>query len=230
MSEKEIKGFCPNCVHPLYYLPSQKQVFCNCCDCEVTPLASLSAEYSAPAAPAVPMAAAPAPAVISFDSAESALIYLENFFETYDWSDFCRRSDYTLYEIKELISTNKAKNGASAHVWYLDFKALSVPLAKKLEALGKKLLAAEEAERTAAEAQKQAEAKAEELRKRLATTGNTDVALFKADFTRVQETFEVMLERLAKVESEDATTGAKLRNAFQALLDSFGAQLEGGEQ
>lgn len=102
--------------------------------------------------------------------------------------------------------------------------------AKKLEALGKKLLAAEEAERTAAEAQKQAEAKAEELRKRLATTGNTDVALFKADFTRVQETFEVMLERLAKVESEDATTGAKLRNAFQALLDSFGAQLEGGEQ
>lgn len=102
--------------------------------------------------------------------------------------------------------------------------------AKKLEALGKKLLAAEEAERTAVEAQKQAEAKAEELRKRLATTGNTDVALFKADFTRVQETFEVMLERLEKVESEDATTGAKLRNAFQALLDSFGAQLEGGEQ
>lgn len=102
--------------------------------------------------------------------------------------------------------------------------------AKKLEALGKKLLAAEEAERTAAEAQKQAEAKAEELRKRLATTGNTDVALFKADFTRVQETFEVMLERLEKVESEDAATGAKLRNAFQALLDSFGAQLEGGEQ
>lgn len=102
--------------------------------------------------------------------------------------------------------------------------------AKKMEALGKKLLAAEEAERTAAEAQKQAEAKAEELRKRLAATGNTDVALFKADFTRVQETFEVMLERLAKVESEDAATGAKLRNAFQALLDSFGAQLEGGEQ
>ena len=100
---------------------------------------------------------------------------------------------------------------------------------KKIDALGKKLLAAEEAERTAAEAQKQAEAKAEELRKRLTATGNTDVALFKADFTRVQETFEVMLERLAKVESEDAATGAKLRNAFQALLDSFGAQLEGGE-
>lgn len=101
--------------------------------------------------------------------------------------------------------------------------------AKKLEALGKKLLAAEEAERTAAEAQKQAEAKAEELRKRLAATGNTDVALFKADFTRVQETFEVMLERLEKVESEDTATGAKLRKAFQALLDSFGAQLEGGD-
>lgn len=40
-----------------------------------------------------------------------------------------------MYEIDELIATNKAKNGASAHVWYLDFKALSVPLSKKLEAL-----------------------------------------------------------------------------------------------
>ena len=109
-------------------------------------------------------------------------------------------------------------------------RELEKAVKEKLEAMGKKLLAAEEAERTAAEAQKQAEAKAEELRKRLAATGNTDVALFKADFTRVQETFEVMLERLEKVESEDATTGAKLRNAFQALLDSFGAQLEGGEQ
>ena len=109
-------------------------------------------------------------------------------------------------------------------------RELEKAVKEKLEAMGKKLLAAEEAERTAAEAQKQAEAKAEELRKRLAATGNTDVALFKADFTRVQETFEVMLERLAKVESEDAATGKKLRNAFQALLDSFGAQLEGGEQ
>lgn len=102
--------------------------------------------------------------------------------------------------------------------------------AKKLEALGKKLLAAEEEARAAAAAQQQAEDKAEELRKRLTTMGNADVALFKADFNRVQETFEVMLERLEKVESEDAATGAKLRNAFQALLDSFGAQLEGGEQ
>ena len=136
MSEKEIKGFCPNCAAPLYYAPTQKRVHCFACDCEVTPEASLSADRGAVGAGVAGVGAATAiPTTINFDSAESALIYLENFFETYDWSSYKKRSDYTMYEIDELISTNKAKNGASAHVWYLDFKALSVPLAKKLEAL-----------------------------------------------------------------------------------------------
>ena len=125
----QIKGFCPNCMHPLYFEEGQSAVFCNCCDCTVTPKTTLSATSAAAATATV---AAP---VISFDSAESALIYLENFFETYDWSDYCRRSGYTLEEIEELVTTNKSKNGANAFVWELDFKSVSVPVAKKLVAL-----------------------------------------------------------------------------------------------
>ena len=100
--------------------------------------------------------------------------------------------------------------------------------AKKLEALGKKLLAAEEAERTAAEAQKQAEAKAEELRKRL-TASDANVALFKALFTQVQNSYKEMLGYLNSVEEHDAETGGKLRKAVQALLANWVMQAEGGE-
>ena len=100
--------------------------------------------------------------------------------------------------------------------------------AKKLEALGKKLLAAEEAERTAAEAQKQAEAKAEELRKRL-TASDANVALFKALFTQVQNSYKEMLGYLNSVEESDAETGGKLRKAVQALLANWVMQAEGGE-
>lgn len=100
--------------------------------------------------------------------------------------------------------------------------------AKKLEALGKKLLAAEEAERTAAEAQKQAEAKAEELRKRL-TASDANVALFKALFTQVQNSYKEMLGYLNSVEENDAETGGKLRKAVQALLANWVQQAEGGE-
>lgn len=99
---------------------------------------------------------------------------------------------------------------------------------KKLEALGKKLLAAEEAERTAVEAQKQAEAKAEELRKRL-TASDANVALFKALFTQVQNSYEEMLGYLDSVEENDAETGRKLRKAVQALLAKWVQQAEGGE-
>lgn len=101
--------------------------------------------------------------------------------------------------------------------------------AKKMEALGKKLLAAEEEARTATEAQQQAEAKAEELRKRLATTGNADVTLFKALFTQVQNTYKEMLGYLDSVEEGDPETGEKLRRAVQALLANWVQKAEGGE-
>lgn len=100
--------------------------------------------------------------------------------------------------------------------------------AKKLEALGKKLLAAEEAERMAVEAQKQAEAKAEELRKRL-TASDANVALFKALFTQVQNSYKEMLGYLDSVEENDAETGGKLRKAVQALLANWVMAAEGGE-
>lgn len=99
---------------------------------------------------------------------------------------------------------------------------------KKIDALGKKLLEAEEAARAAEQAQQAAEAKAEELRKRL-TASDANVALFKALFTQVQNSYKEMLGYLNSVEENDAETGGKLRKAVQALLANWVMAAEGGE-
>ena len=81
----------------------------------------------------------------------------------------------------------------------------------------------------AAEAEiEQAKAKAEELRKRL-TASDANVALFKALFTQVQNSYEEMLGYLDSVEENDVETGGKLRKAVQALLAKWVQQAEGGE-
>ena len=126
---KEIKGFCPNCKNVLYFTEGDNSVLCNCCDCTVAPEVTSSGASFAPAA------AAPVAAAITFDSAESAIVYLENFFENYDWSEYNRSATYTLDEIEDLLVTNKSQNGANAFVWELDFNAVCTPVNKKLAAL-----------------------------------------------------------------------------------------------
>ena len=138
MSENtEIKGFCPNCACVLYYQRAGETVLCSCCDCRVTPVATPGGAGRAEESPAeATVAGSFVPAVgFAFDSPESALVYLENFFENYDWSDYYESAKIFVEEIHEMVQTNKVKNGAQGQSWYLDFKALSIPLSKKLEGL-----------------------------------------------------------------------------------------------
>lgn len=66
------------------------------------------------------------------------------------------------------------------------------------------------------------------MRKRL-TASDANVALFKALFTQVQNSYKEMLGYLNSVEENDAETGGKLRKAVQALLANWVMQTEGGE-
>ncbi len=134
---QEVKGQCPYCRVELWYDPSAGSVMCGYCDRTISVAELQATPASAAPAPAAfggvsPIAAAPMP---SFDNADAALVYLENFFETYEWSDFHARTEYTMYEIEELVQSTKAKNGSSPQAWYLDFKALSTPVAQKLKGL-----------------------------------------------------------------------------------------------
>ena len=129
MDEKNLKkGFCPNCNGVIYYSAGETNVICPCCDCEVSPASEKGADRALNTGVAV--------AGLTFDNSESALVFLENFFDNYNWEEYYETTEIGVNDVSDMIETHKIKNGASATAWYLDFKALSVPVSKKIEGLG----------------------------------------------------------------------------------------------
>ncbi|MBR3864941.1 MAG: DUF5050 domain-containing protein [Clostridia bacterium] len=128
-----LTGRCPNCDSKLEYSSNDSVVVCNACDSSIS-VAQLQSNIGASAAPAAfsPMM------MLGFDNPESGVVFVENFFENYDWADYQDSTEIKLYEINEVIENNKIKNGADAHSWYLAFKGLAVPVSKKIEGLALK--------------------------------------------------------------------------------------------
>jgi LSD1 subclass zinc finger protein len=127
----EIKGVCPLCGVDLYYSEGAKSVKCNHCDAMVTPKANWEANG------AMQNAAVAAVSAVGFDNPESALVYLDNYFEKYDWTEYCQSKEIQLSDIAEVVETTKIKSGASSAAWILDFKSLAVPVSNKLKGLEK---------------------------------------------------------------------------------------------
>ena len=75
------------------------------------------------------------PFIAGFDNPESGIVFLENFFDTYNWEEYQDYSAIEIPEIREVINTNKMKNGASPEAWYLDFMGLAIPVEKKIAGL-----------------------------------------------------------------------------------------------
>ena len=136
MSE-QLTGFCPNCGNRLVYDKSESTVMCYACDSiigveEFSNKASSS--VGGEGVGAVASAAMPA-MMMGFDNPESGVVFVENFFENYDWIAYAIDTDIVIPEIAEVVKNNKMKNGACATSWYLDYKALAYPVRKKIEGL-----------------------------------------------------------------------------------------------
>ena len=79
--------------------------------------------------------------------------------------------------------------------------------------------------RTAAEEVSAAEARAEELRKKLAAA-SPEITAFKLLFESVQTDFSRLCDLLRQIEDSDAEKGDRLRGAVRAMLDRCGEKLE----
>ncbi len=131
MSEsKQLEGFCPRCAKSLFYTEENPSVYCPCCEMTVTPTSGRAERrddvFSSHQAEMV---------MVGFDNPESAIVYLENYFENYDWSEYVKTTEIVPYAISSIVEKNKIKNGASASSWLLAFKGTAYPLSKKLEGL-----------------------------------------------------------------------------------------------
>ena len=129
MAKQEIQGFCPSCGTSLYYVDGET-VTCPACDKQVTPRSNWEAERVAESASA-------SAAIIGLDNPESALVYLENYYENYDWEKYAETTVIVPATIEKIVENNKLKNGAAANSWLLSFQSLAFPLFKKIEGLGK---------------------------------------------------------------------------------------------
>ena len=125
-----LTGLCPNCGTKLTYEQKDKTVTCFACDCSIN-VSDLSGNNHSVAAATMASHAT----FVGFDNPESGVVFLENFFDTYDWAPYQHSSELLIPEIAEVIGNNKMKNGAVAETWYLDFMGLYVPVFKKFEAL-----------------------------------------------------------------------------------------------
>lgn len=125
-----LTGFCPNCGNKLRYEEGTKAaIVCNACD------SSLRIEDMETKNKSSKLESTAIPSFAGFDNPESGVVFLENFFDTYDWESYQQSPEIAVEEIAEVIGNNKVKNGAVPETWYLDFMGLYVPVTKKFEGL-----------------------------------------------------------------------------------------------
>ena len=132
MEEKrQLKGVCRNCKNPLFYEEGQQVVHCMYCE-QDTLVSEMSSVNTSNAATAVSGAAA---IMASIDNADSALAYLENFFEGFNWDEFNETAELTIASVDKMVETNLIKGAANPSTWELQFKSIATPLLKKVEGL-----------------------------------------------------------------------------------------------
>lgn len=129
-----LTGLCPNCGTKLVYTKNESSVMCNACD-SIISVSDFTGKASGVGSEGVGVTAMMPAMMMGFDNPESGVIFIENFFENYDWIGYAIDTDIAIPEIAEVVKNNKMKNGACAISWYLDYKALAYPVRKKIEGL-----------------------------------------------------------------------------------------------
>ncbi len=128
-----MSNLCPNCGSQLVFDDKDSSVVCFACDSTVNVADLISNKKNASSNVAVGGAAMPM--IVGFDNPESGVVYVENFFDNFDWDDYQMSPEIDVEELEEVVHNNKLKNGAVPTAWYLDYKALAIPVRKKIEGL-----------------------------------------------------------------------------------------------
>ncbi len=74
-------------------------------------------------------------AIRDIDSPNSALIYLDTFFDSYDWEVYADTDDIYIEDLQVMVEKNKIKNPDNPKTWELEAKSIGVPVENKLDAI-----------------------------------------------------------------------------------------------
>lgn len=129
--KKTFSGKCV-CGNTLLYEQDQQVVHCEYCERDIA-VSDFRNNVSNDAVAATNNAVANFMATI--DNADSALAYLNSFFETFNWAEFNETAELTVASVDKMVETNLIKSAANPSTWELQFKSVATPLLKKVEGL-----------------------------------------------------------------------------------------------
>ncbi len=124
---------CPICgtVGEMRFDAENRTYTCQACD---NVFAQTQIEGSAPT---TNIAVHVSEAIRSIDAPESALLYLDTFFESFDWENYNRSANIYIEDLQIMVEKNKIRHAADPKVWQLELESILVPLQHKVEGLEK---------------------------------------------------------------------------------------------
>jgi len=121
---------CPNCGSRLVYSERNKaNIICPACDSVFSAEDLVKEKVTNVAAKAISRQ----PSLLDqITSSDSALAYVENYFDLFDWDKFAETSDISIDEIGKMVETRKTVGGAEPSTWVMEFKYIAIPLLHKI--------------------------------------------------------------------------------------------------
>ncbi len=117
---------CPTCGASLKAENANQQITCVYCGNTIVPVKEASAQTESA------ISAGGASKMDGIKTSSSALAYLDEFFEEYDWELFSYAQNLTIYEIDKLVKNLKVTSADDKNTWFVAFKAIAVPFMKKI--------------------------------------------------------------------------------------------------
>ncbi len=136
MANIQSRNKCPACrtVGEMLFDESKRTYTCQACGQEFS---STMIEGANTAASADVIAAQVKDAIHNIDSANTALVYVDTYFQGYNWRSYDLTSDIYLEDILIMVEKIKIKNADNAKTWMLEIGSIVVPLQHKMAALTK---------------------------------------------------------------------------------------------
>ena len=135
-------GECPNCGNKVPYHSEDNSVTCFACDqlVNVRDLFSGSKqsrrdETRDSDSPLTINGIGVTSMIMSNQTPDSQLAYIENIFEMYDWESYKKTQTIEIREITDCVKETKLKHASDPNTWVIELKSVVVPVSKKLEAL-----------------------------------------------------------------------------------------------
>jgi ribosomal protein S27E len=96
----QLRGLCPGCNNEFVYDEKTTSVYCDFCH-EAKPVSTLKPVGGAKKADKGHTGAVPAAAMQGFDNPESGIVFMANYFDTMDWSDYKSSPKIEIADLQE---------------------------------------------------------------------------------------------------------------------------------